>query len=101
MTGSPSRGAGGGEPAGEDEDPKGKEAPKSAVGEKPVGEKREENNSAGENADGNSNGNADASAGSSDNATGGDSKPEEKPGYFSRLKKGLGSMVQNYLDSDK
>ena len=28
-------------------------------------------------------------------------KPEEKPGYFSKLKKGLGSMVRNYLDSDK
>ena len=30
-----------------------------------------------------------------------DPKPEEKPGYFGRLKKGLGSMVRNYLDSDK
>ena len=30
-----------------------------------------------------------------------ETKPEEKPGYFSRLKKGLGSMVRNYLDSDK
>ena len=28
-------------------------------------------------------------------------KPAEKPGYFSKLKKGLGSMVRNYLDSDK
>ena len=28
-------------------------------------------------------------------------EPKEEPGYFSKLKKGLGSMMRNYLDSDK
>tara|TARA_S200000501_G_scaffold85868_1_gene78611 strand:+ start:9658 stop:10641 length:984 start_codon:yes stop_codon:yes gene_type:complete len=28
-------------------------------------------------------------------------EPEDKPGYFGRLKKGLGNMMRNYLDSDK
>ena len=28
-------------------------------------------------------------------------EPEDKPGYFGRLKKGLSNMMRNYLDSDK